>query len=93
MSAGSACLTLGFGRRVSVARDSEVGPSVVVAGRTLGRRFARWDPRLFVALLGTEVRLQPGLTLGVFRSIVPRSCLCHRFPNARVGLTDRMMNP
>jgi hypothetical protein len=64
MSAGSACLTLGFGRRVSVVRDSEAGPSAVVAGPTLGRCFARWDLRLFVALLGTEVRLQPGLTLG-----------------------------
>jgi hypothetical protein len=76
MSAGSACLTLGFGRRVSVARDLEVGPSVVVAGRTLGRRFARWDPRLFVALLGTEVRLQLGLISGVFLLDCPLGLVC-----------------
>jgi hypothetical protein len=66
MTAGSARSDLGSGRSLSVARDSEVGPSVVVAGRTLGSWFARWDPRLFVALPGCEVRVQPGLTSGAF---------------------------
>jgi hypothetical protein len=72
MTGGSARSDLGLGRTLSVARDSEVGPSVVVAGRTLGRCSARWDPRLFVALLGSEVQVQLGLTSGMILLDDPR---------------------
>jgi hypothetical protein len=94
MTGGSARSDLGLGRTLSVACDSEVGPSVVVAGRTLGSCFACRDPRLFVVPPGSEVWPQPGLTLGcVFAGWPFEICLCHRFPVPRVGPSGRMMNP
>jgi hypothetical protein len=96
MTAGSARLNLGLGRSLSVARDSEVGPSLVVARWTLGMSLlgwtlgpvltagtltlgsclAWWDPRLFVALPGSEGRPRPGLTSGVFSLGRPSGFVC-----------------